>query len=654
MAGKKGENSKKVAGNARKADAAAQKAAQAEAKQEAADAEKWQKGSKSNAKKEAEEAKKAEAARKKAEKDALLKEEEANTPGRAEPKKSKAPVKKSRGLDLSQLEGDGPSTALNATGIDNALDALSLTTGGDDGKVDKHPERRFAAAFAKYEERRLAEMKADGSGTGLRLDQRKQRIRKEFDKSPENPFNQVTAAYNATRGDVEQIKAHEKSKIEKRLGYAGLKQACPEGIFVTITPGDPTLWSAVLFVRDGPYAQAVLRFQISFPDTYPKLPPLILFSTDMFHPLITPLTTYMYTTDIQDNGTWFGRGRRAASATRQASGEQPRSPVSESGSKAPSTAFSPESESDGLPSYMRQSKHSTSVYHILKYIRGAFDDETVLDSVPLEAAGNPGAWHAWRTHRRRLGKLAEEPTAAASEAEKEPAPVPEAPAGEATQSVARRPGEWNWEGVWEDRVKKGIAASLSEPVLYGGSGAPDELIHFLPMEEQDVESVKENQESRQQGFDHTRNIATEMDTREDESPHVEFRLPEALQPASCKPTPLRIVKRRSDATPCTDITNENAPPETGVRLGGSSPDSLDKKSRLNAAKRHDRRPTPTISPNSISGNLEQGFRPEFWSSSVELVNTTDQERSATLAFGSGSTELSNVILPHAVWLLSSL
>ena len=32
---------------------------------------------------------------------------------------------------------------------------------------------------------------------------------------------------------------------------AGLKQACPEGIFVTITPGDPTLWSAVLFVRDG-------------------------------------------------------------------------------------------------------------------------------------------------------------------------------------------------------------------------------------------------------------------------------------------------------------------------------------------------------------------------------------------------------------------
>jgi hypothetical protein len=217
MAGKKGvDNSKKVAGNARKAEAAAQKAAAEDLKKEAAEDEQWQKGSKSNAKKEAEAAKKAEQAKKKAEKDALLKEEEADIGGRAEPKKSKTPAKKSRGLDLSQLDDDNPGS-LNASGIDNALDALSLTTGGDDSKIDKHPERRFAAAFAKYEERRLQEMKQDGSGTGLRLDQRKQRIRKEFDKSPENPFNQVTAAYNASRADLTDIKVQEKDKIEKRL-----------------------------------------------------------------------------------------------------------------------------------------------------------------------------------------------------------------------------------------------------------------------------------------------------------------------------------------------------------------------------------------------------------------------------------------------------
>lgn len=83
----------------------------------------------------------------------------------------------------------------------------------------------------------------------------------------------------------------------------------------------------------GAYAPAVLRFQIHFPESYPQLPPLITFASDIFHPLVTPLTTYMYTTDIQDNGTvsatdderlppggfslrhgfpdWFGRGNGA-------------------------------------------------------------------------------------------------------------------------------------------------------------------------------------------------------------------------------------------------------------------------------------------------------------------------------------------------------
>ncbi|KAJ3514711.1 hypothetical protein NM208_g15037 [Fusarium decemcellulare] len=51
MAGKKGDNSKKAAGNARKAEAAAQKAAVEDARREAAEDEKWQKGSKNNSKK---------------------------------------------------------------------------------------------------------------------------------------------------------------------------------------------------------------------------------------------------------------------------------------------------------------------------------------------------------------------------------------------------------------------------------------------------------------------------------------------------------------------------------------------------------------------------------------------------------------------------
>jgi len=141
---------------------------------------------------------------------------------RAAPKNSKAaPPKKSRGLDLSQLDdepsGSKKASALNASGIDNALDALSLTSDAAT-KIDKHPERRFKAAFAAFEERRLKEMDEDGSGQGLRQNQKKEKIRKEFEKSEENPFNQVSAAYDASKEELRELREAEKRKIEQRLG----------------------------------------------------------------------------------------------------------------------------------------------------------------------------------------------------------------------------------------------------------------------------------------------------------------------------------------------------------------------------------------------------------------------------------------------------
>ncbi|KAH7149970.1 ubiquitin-conjugating enzyme/RWD-like protein [Dactylonectria estremocensis] len=303
--------------------------------------------------------------------------------------------------------------------------------------------------------------------------------------------------------------------------FAGLKQACPEGMFVSLTPGDPTMWSGVLFVRNGPYTPAVLRFQISFPDSYPQLPPLVTFSSDMFHPLITPLTTYMYTTDIQESGTvsasdqerlppggfslrhgfpdWFGRGRQSVRNSKQGFNHSPESPIPLQGTSgslsSPASRTSPGGEA---PLYMQTSKKGTSAYEILRYIRGAFDDEELLDSVPLSAAGNPGAWHAWRTHRRAAGKLADDllPVDGAQGKDADPAQGVESFSGSAKLAqpagTVRHPGEWNWDGVWEDRVKKGIAASLSEPVLYGATTTPDDLIRFLAMEDNDVDSVKEN------------------------------------------------------------------------------------------------------------------------------------------------------------------
>lgn len=220
MAGKKsaGENTKKASGNAKKAEAAAQKAAVENSKKAAVEDEEWGKGAKSNAKKEAEAAKKAEQARKRAEKDAILAGEEKEA--RAAPKNSKTAVKKTKGLNLSQLDSVDPSSAsspaLNATGVDNALDALSLTTDAA-AKIDKHPERRFKAAFAAFEERRLREMESDGTGAGLRQNQKRERIRKEFEKSGENPFNQVNTRYDASREEVKMIREQEKAKIEGRL-----------------------------------------------------------------------------------------------------------------------------------------------------------------------------------------------------------------------------------------------------------------------------------------------------------------------------------------------------------------------------------------------------------------------------------------------------
>lgn len=223
---------------------------------------------------------------------------------------------------------------------------------------------------------------------------------------------------------------------------------------------------------------------------------MIIFSTDIFHPLITPLTTYMYTTDIQDNGTvsatdderlppggfslrhgfpdWFGRVRRSAEASLSA----PTSPTIEQ----PSMFASPEPGAAGTagPSYMQTNRPVVSMYQVLKYIKSAFGKPEVLDSVPLDAAGNPGAWHAWRTHRRKqqakqaeVEKQGSDGTAAAAS--------PKKPAAEKRlvgQSAPRKPGEWNWNGVWEDRVKKGVTASLSEPVLFGGTTINDEMASF--------------------------------------------------------------------------------------------------------------------------------------------------------------------------------
>ena len=55
---------------------------------------------------------------------------------------------------------------------------------------------------------------------GLRRQQRIEVVRKEFEKSPENPFNMVSARFDATKEEVREIKAGVRENVEGRLGGA--------------------------------------------------------------------------------------------------------------------------------------------------------------------------------------------------------------------------------------------------------------------------------------------------------------------------------------------------------------------------------------------------------------------------------------------------
>ncbi|KAI1097925.1 hypothetical protein F4804DRAFT_326174 [Jackrogersella minutella] len=225
MAGKKvASNSKKVAGQARKAEAAAQKAAVEDSKKAVAEDEEWQKGAKSNARKEAQAAKKAEQAAKKAELDALKAEEDASLPDRAGPKNSKTAVKKTnRGLGnaLSELniddDDDDRHTAYAASGLTNSMLLMDELVGPKSGvKVDRNAGKRVKAAYAAFEARRLAEMKAEEKETknirkyGAKIKE----IMAEFKNSPENPLaGNLNVAYNATQEDIAQVKAQDSSRI---------------------------------------------------------------------------------------------------------------------------------------------------------------------------------------------------------------------------------------------------------------------------------------------------------------------------------------------------------------------------------------------------------------------------------------------------------
>lgn len=229
----------------------------------------------------------------------------------------------------------------------------------------------------------------------------------------------------------------------------------------------------------------MLRFQIRFPASYPDLPPLVTFSTDVFHPSIVPLTTYTFSTNasIEDPVSatdeerlppggfslrhgfphWFGRAKRSgiSAASSRAVSVQSRGPAlgeatslakegQENGKTEPAPSQLKPPGEDGTIEQFPEPRKTVPVAELLDYIRSTFEDESVLDSLSLEAAGNPGAWHAWRAHRGGSNSATKNDPKRGS-------------------PQTRLPGDWHWDGIWAKRVQSEVEASHSEPMLYGNS-----------------------------------------------------------------------------------------------------------------------------------------------------------------------------------------
>ena len=117
---------------------------------------------------------------------------------------------------------------------------------------------------------------------------------------------------------------------------------------------------------------------------------------------------------------------------------------------------------------------STSIREVLEYVKYTFEEESSLDALPLEAAGNPGAWNAWRSHRKSVlpDRKSDTSLLPAFDGKQGGKSV----AGGTMRDHPPSQEEWSWEGVWEERVQRGIQSSISDAVLYGNIDKGDKLV----------------------------------------------------------------------------------------------------------------------------------------------------------------------------------
>jgi len=74
------------------------------------------------------------------------------------------------------------------------------------------------------------------------------------------------------------------------LEYEWLQDLLPMGVYLLIGLDSLHVWYGTIFVRSGYYRGGIFKFMIKLSEDYPEIPPEIIFTSDMFHPLVNPQT----------------------------------------------------------------------------------------------------------------------------------------------------------------------------------------------------------------------------------------------------------------------------------------------------------------------------------------------------------------------------
>ena len=254
-------------------------------------------------------------------------------------------------------------------------------------------------------------------------------------------------------------------------------------------------------MRNGIYAPAILRFRINFPNAYPEVPPVVIFETDIFHPLLVPLTTYSYVSNaIESSGNGSNvrnelllppggfslHGMRSKGEGQFHDGTVSHKETSnvyttstldncKGANLANSRNASPSNVSlisDASPTPQRSQRYVVAM--VLYYIKVAFSSYDFLDSILVGDAVNPGAFFAWRSHR--LSTARDDYNRCQEKAKKcassQLSTISQMSKGDSPNIWS---GQWNWDGVWSDRVHKAVQTSIADSTLFG-SASSDEIV----------------------------------------------------------------------------------------------------------------------------------------------------------------------------------